>query len=158
VDLTEYRASPAEQKRTADLLRLIPTHGRSALDIGARDGHFSRLLAERFDQVTALDLTEPDISHPRAASSERSPEGRHEACFLVARDDRTALKAAGKLDPHSPEQDRLQRALAEGARLVQNLNSLSRGGGAMDDSYAQFCTVARGAEALCQRWTSFCVP
>ncbi|MDO9600069.1 MAG: helix-turn-helix domain-containing protein [Azoarcus sp.] len=27
----------------------------------------------------------------------------------------------------------------------------------MDDSYAQFCTVARGAEALCERWTPLVV-
>jgi hypothetical protein len=65
MDLTEYRASSAEQQRTADLLRLMPTTGRNALDIGARDGHFSRLMADRFEGVTALDLTEPNIPHPR---------------------------------------------------------------------------------------------
>jgi DNA-binding HxlR family transcriptional regulator len=27
----------------------------------------------------------------------------------------------------------------------------------MDDSYSQFCTVARGAEALCERWTPLVV-
>ena len=64
MDLTEYRASSSEQERTADLLRLMPARGRHALDIGARDGHFSRLMADRFDRVTALDLTEPVISHP----------------------------------------------------------------------------------------------
>lgn len=65
MDLTDYRASSAEQQRTADLLRLMPASGRTALDIGARDGHFSRLMAERFEHVTALDLTRPDIAHPR---------------------------------------------------------------------------------------------
>ena len=63
-DLSEYRASPREQARTRDLLSLTPTGGRTALDIGARDGHFSRLLAERFDRVIALDLTTPAIAHP----------------------------------------------------------------------------------------------
>jgi SAM-dependent methyltransferase len=43
----------------------MPQAGRQALDIGARDGHFSRLLAERFDAVTALDLTQPQIQHPK---------------------------------------------------------------------------------------------
>ncbi|MFZ3205285.1 MAG: helix-turn-helix domain-containing protein, partial [Pseudomonas sp.] len=27
----------------------------------------------------------------------------------------------------------------------------------MDDSYGQFCTVARAAEALCERWTPLVV-
>jgi SAM-dependent methyltransferase len=65
MDLTEYRASAAELERTRDLLRLVPPKGSVALDIGARDGHFSRLLAERFDRVIALDLTLPEIDHPR---------------------------------------------------------------------------------------------
>lgn len=65
MDLTEYRASSAEQQRTADLLRLMPPTGRTALDIGARDGHFSRLMADRFEEVTALDLTEPNIPHQK---------------------------------------------------------------------------------------------
>ncbi|ALT76448.1 class I SAM-dependent methyltransferase [Paucibacter sp. KCTC 42545] len=65
MSLEVYRASAAEQARTQDLLRLFPATGRLALDIGARDGHFSRLLAERFEQVIALDLTLPQITHPR---------------------------------------------------------------------------------------------
>lgn len=44
---------------------MMPGKGHHALDIGARDGHFSILMAERFDEVTALDLTMPEISHPR---------------------------------------------------------------------------------------------
>lgn len=63
--MTKYRASPAEQQRTADLLRLMPLTGESALDVGARDGHFSVLMAERFKTVTALDLALPEISHPQ---------------------------------------------------------------------------------------------
>jgi len=65
MDLTEYRASSAEQQRTADLLRLMPKKGIHSLDIGARDGHFSLLMADIFDSVTALDLEQPNISHPR---------------------------------------------------------------------------------------------
>jgi hypothetical protein len=65
MDLTESRSSYWEQERTADLLRLMPVNGQNALDIGARDGHFSLLMADRFEKVTALDLTEPDISHPK---------------------------------------------------------------------------------------------
>lgn len=65
MDLTDYRASPAEQQRTGDLLRLMPASGSHGLDIGARDGYFSLLMANRFDNVTALDLTPLDISHPK---------------------------------------------------------------------------------------------
>ncbi|MBZ0170159.1 MAG: class I SAM-dependent methyltransferase [Kofleriaceae bacterium] len=65
MDLTKYRASTSEQQRTTDLLRFMPARGRSALDIGARDGHFSLLMADRFEGVTALDLTEPNIPHPK---------------------------------------------------------------------------------------------
>ncbi len=65
MNLTEYRNSPSEKLRTADLLSLMPTAGELALDIGARDGYFSLLLAERFEKVIALDLTMPEISHPK---------------------------------------------------------------------------------------------
>ncbi|MBT0963073.1 class I SAM-dependent methyltransferase [Denitromonas iodatirespirans] len=64
-DLDTYRASEAERLRTDDLLSLMPAGGDTALDVGARDGHFSRLMAERFGQVTALDLSRPDIDHPK---------------------------------------------------------------------------------------------
>lgn len=89
MDLTEYRTSSAEQQRTADLLHLMPTRGRNALDIGARDGHFSRLLAERFDGVTALDLTEPSIDHPRIqcvkgnAARMQFPDGAFDFVFCA---------------------------------------------------------------------------
>ena len=43
----------------------ISGDGKSALDIGARDGHFSILLTEFFDKVTALDLLKPNISSSR---------------------------------------------------------------------------------------------
>lgn len=65
MDLTEYRTSSTERERTADLLGLMPQSGHQALDIGARDGHFSVLMADRFESVTALDLTMPQISDPR---------------------------------------------------------------------------------------------
>jgi hypothetical protein len=66
LDLTEYRSSDAEQNRTLDLMRLVSTVSdkqNTALDIGARDGHFSLLLANYFNNVTALDLQKPVIPH-----------------------------------------------------------------------------------------------
>ena len=65
MDLTEYRASDAEKKRTEDLMRLIPSGGNTAVDIGARDGHFSLLLTEKYANVIALDLEKPTISHQK---------------------------------------------------------------------------------------------
>ena len=59
-----WRQNPRELERESVLMSLVPT-GDSVLDIGARDGHYSRLLAERYDQVTALDLVTPEINHPR---------------------------------------------------------------------------------------------
>lgn len=67
MSLNEYRAAPAEKKRTDDLLRLSPKSGGTALDIGARDGHFSLFFAERFAQVIALDLSQPAIVHPKVS-------------------------------------------------------------------------------------------
>ena len=65
MDLSSYRASPAEQARIRDLFELIPQQGERALDIGARDGYMARLLADRFQEVVALDLEQPKIDHPR---------------------------------------------------------------------------------------------
>jgi SAM-dependent methyltransferase len=66
MDFNAYRNKDIEKTRTADLMALIPDDcGTSALDIGARDGWFSLLLAERFDQVTAVDLEKPSINHER---------------------------------------------------------------------------------------------
>lgn len=61
---TVYRDFSVEQRAT-DLLRLSPENGQEALDIGARDGYFSLLLADRFAKVTALDLTKPNIQHSK---------------------------------------------------------------------------------------------
>lgn len=64
-DLSAYRSSHREKGRIDDLFELIPRQGRRALDIGARDGYLSKLLAERFDHVVALDLERPVIDDPR---------------------------------------------------------------------------------------------
>jgi ubiquinone/menaquinone biosynthesis C-methylase UbiE len=48
------------------LIRIIvnlASSGQNALDIGARDGHFSKLLTEYFRPVFALDLEKPSIKH-----------------------------------------------------------------------------------------------
>lgn len=63
MNLAAYRVSPAEKQRAGDLLGLVPETGKYALDVGARDGHFSLLLADRFERVVALDLDEPEMRH-----------------------------------------------------------------------------------------------
>lgn len=64
MSIEEYRASAQEKDRTSDLLRLLPKGRQSVLDIGARDGHFSRLLTGYFAEVTALDLRKPEFDIP----------------------------------------------------------------------------------------------
>jgi len=62
--LERYRTSEQERARTDDLVRIVP-RGTTVLDIGARDGHFSKLLTEVFETVTALDLQLPSFEQPR---------------------------------------------------------------------------------------------
>jgi len=63
--LAGYRNSPAETARTRDLLSIVPKNLSTVLDVGARDGHFSQLLTEHFERVTALDLTMPQFDFDR---------------------------------------------------------------------------------------------
>ena len=65
VDYVKYRQSPSEQARIADLIRLLPRDRVSVLDIGARDGFISSLLAEYFTDVTALDMVPPQFENGR---------------------------------------------------------------------------------------------
>jgi len=64
-ELRAYREHPREVERVARLFGLMARSGPQALDVGARDGHLSLLLAERFERVVALDLNLPEVSHPR---------------------------------------------------------------------------------------------
>jgi SAM-dependent methyltransferase len=63
--LEESRNSPAEIARTRDLVEIVPKNLRTVLDVGARDGHFSHLLTQYFEAVTALDLTMPQFRFDR---------------------------------------------------------------------------------------------
>ena len=63
-DLKAYRASELEKARTADLLRVLPKDRATILDIGAREGFFSKLLTDHFSLVTALDLEKPTFDYP----------------------------------------------------------------------------------------------
>lgn len=65
MDLSAYRNSARTKERVTDLLGLLPANLENALDVGARDGLISKLLAEHFSSVTALDLEKPSIDHER---------------------------------------------------------------------------------------------
>ena len=65
LSLSAYRSSPRERARIEDLFRLAPATGVRALDVGTRDGYLARMLAERYQEVVALDLDQPSIDHPR---------------------------------------------------------------------------------------------
>lgn len=64
MDYTKYRSSEPEKARTADLLRVMPKGRATVLDVGTRDGHFSKLLTQYVSTVTALDLEKPKFEHP----------------------------------------------------------------------------------------------
>lgn len=65
MDLVAYRSSDTEKARIADLMALVPAGMDRVLDIGARDGFLSKLLAQRCGSVVALDLELPDIEDDR---------------------------------------------------------------------------------------------
>jgi SAM-dependent methyltransferase len=64
VDWNQYRMGEQERSRTEDLVRILPKGRVSVLDVGARDGHFSRILTQFFPAVTALDLQTPIFECP----------------------------------------------------------------------------------------------
>jgi SAM-dependent methyltransferase len=64
MDMTQYRNSPRQQTRVADLLSHVSREYESILDIGARDGYISRELAKKCRSVTALDLKPPPVTGP----------------------------------------------------------------------------------------------
>lgn len=59
------RENAEEQARIRDLFELIPERGVRALDVGTRDGYLSKVLAQRYDEVVALDLEKPDFDYDR---------------------------------------------------------------------------------------------
>ncbi len=65
MDLQKYRASASEQEREKCIRSLLPADANKVLDIGARDGVYSMLFAERYEAVVALDLEKPKIEHPK---------------------------------------------------------------------------------------------
>jgi hypothetical protein len=110
MDLTQYRASEKEKARIADLLHLIPAHGDTVLDIGARDGFISFQLAKRFASVTALDIEKPRVEHPAVKCV------RGDVCSLDFDDDSFDAVLCAEVLEHIPSA-LLPAACAEIARV-----------------------------------------
>ena len=66
--LDPYGFGDKESARIQDILRLLPRNRHSILDVGAKDGCFSKLFPQYFQEVTALDLTEPSFRYPGVAT------------------------------------------------------------------------------------------
>jgi len=110
-ELAAYRNSPAEIARTRDLLAIVPKNLSSVLDVGARDGHFSRLLTEHFESVTALDLTMPQLDFDRV----RPVQG--DVTKLQFPDDNFDVAFCAEVLEHVPA---LQKACSEIERVARH--------------------------------------
>src|ERR1700682_355507 len=63
------------------LLTQLPTHGNRALDAGCGSARHAIVLAERFDRVVAIDISQPLINIARAS---RSPQNvSYQVCDLM---------------------------------------------------------------------------
>jgi SAM-dependent methyltransferase len=109
--LSNYRNSTAEIARTRDLLGIVPKNLSSVLDIGARDGHFSRLLAEHFESVTALDLKLPQFDFDRVRRV------RGDVTMLQFPDDNFDVVFCAEVLEHVPA---LHKACSEIARVARH--------------------------------------
>jgi SAM-dependent methyltransferase len=105
------RNSPLEQARAADLLRLLPRNRRTVLDVGARDGFFSALLCEYFEEVTALDLRLPQFHIERV----RNVQG-DVTCLEFPADSFDVVFCAEVLE-HVPQ---VEKACREIVRIARN--------------------------------------
>jgi len=112
MDLTEYRNSDIEKERVADLMSFLPKQSGTALDVGSRDGFISGLLAQRYSQVTALDLELPDIRHERITCT------KGDATALEFADASFDLVFCAEVLEHIPP-DRLQKACDEMSRVAK---------------------------------------
>ncbi len=114
--LLEGRKNDSEQERSHDLLKYIDSISREdvevnhSLDIGARDGHFSLLLAEYFEKVTALDLEKPLIPHEKISCV------RGDVTDLNFEDNQFDLVLCAEVLEHIPS-SLLKNAVAELSRV-----------------------------------------
>ena len=110
MDLTAYRHSERERLRLDDLLRLLPNRRGSLLEIGARDGYHSGILAGRFDFVVAIDLQLLEMSVTGVSIAQAS------VTALPFRDNAFDCVLCAEVLEHVPE---LEKAAAEISRVTR---------------------------------------
>jgi SAM-dependent methyltransferase len=108
--LQDFRATPLERERTQSLMDMLPAKLGRVLDIGTRDGHFARLMADRGASVVALDLKQPRIDHPGVEAVQGN------ATALAYPDGAFDLVLCAEVLEHIPS-PALERACAEIARV-----------------------------------------
>jgi len=111
-DLTAYYQSPAVRERIDNLLAIMPRERASVLDIGARNGYISGLLAERYAAVTALDLVPPE----RGADNVMVVQG--DATLLCFPDNSFDIVLCAEVLEHIPP-ELLKKACNEIARVAR---------------------------------------
>jgi hypothetical protein len=112
MDMKIYRESEPEQHRRADLYCLLPSRGTEALEVGARDGHLSRMLTSMYDTVIALDIAPMRHQHPRIVCVQG------DACSIPFHDNSFDLVLCAETLEHIPV-DTLPRACMEIARVAK---------------------------------------
>lgn len=110
LDLVKYRETPQERSREASLMKMVPSGLATVMDVGARDGHYARLLASRVPEVIALDLERPAFSHAGVTCV------AGDATKLAYADESFDLVFCAEVLEHIPEPG-LQRAASEIVRV-----------------------------------------
>jgi ubiquinone/menaquinone biosynthesis C-methylase UbiE len=64
-DFKKYRNSNKEQLRLSSVLEMLPSSCKNVLEIGCRDCFITLKLAEKYERITALDLTFPQIENEK---------------------------------------------------------------------------------------------
>lgn len=116
MNFTEYRKTDSELKRTNDLMRHVETgvgEEYSILEIGARDGHFSKILTNYFSKVVALDLNKPKINHEKI----KCVQG--DVADLAFDDNSFEYVLCSEVLEHIPS-PKLEKACLELARVCKN--------------------------------------
>ncbi len=110
IDLEKYPLPIHDQVRAADLIRILPKDGTTALDVGAWWGYFSSYLSTVFEHVTALDLKKPEWELPGVTTVAGDLTG------LTFADNSFDLVFCTEVLEHIPE---LQKAVSELARVTR---------------------------------------